>query len=248
MAKVKGNINTQGGYAPVQIERDKKASGEEWSWHNDSDVKTCVEYSKDLIAQARHELQRLESDESLSPAQREALEERIREGIEDMEFIRENAHELEGIEEKTRGQWTETKALRKASTRRKYNTLARAVVAAQDALHPPRIDAAGPVEIPAPESVRTGSPDVVSGAKAGAARGGTVDSIDDFDPVGFADVMAQDPEAAFEMLDGMSYKEKNQAFQQAQMFMQQIQRMMQLQSNLMKMMHDTQSTIIQNIR
>ena len=62
MAKVKGNVNTHGGYAPVQIERDKNAEGEEWGWHGKSDVKTCIEYSKDLIAQARHELERLQAD------------------------------------------------------------------------------------------------------------------------------------------------------------------------------------------
>lgn len=248
MSKVKGNVNTQGGYAPVQIERDKNVDGEEWAWNDNTDVLACFEYSKDLIAQARHELQRLESDESLSTAEREALEGRLRSGIDAMKEVRRWGDKVQKAMRKPQMREGMTEFLRKAATRKKYNGLARSISAAQDALNPPKLDAAGATAVPAPESVRVGSPDVNPSGGGGSGNVDAVDSLDDFDPVEFADVMAQDPEAAFEMLDGMSYKEKNQAFQQAQMFMQQIQRMMQLQSNLMKMMHDTQSSIIQNIR
>jgi len=97
------------------------------------------------------------------------------------------------------------------------------------------------------ENTDVGEADEASGSeKSGESEASA--SFEDFDPQEYARLMMEDPEAAMEMLDGMDPKEKTQAMNMGQNYLQQIQRMAQLQSNMMKMMHKTQSSIIRNMR
>ena len=73
-------------------------------------------------------------------------------------------------------------------------------------------------------------------------------AYENFEVEEFANTMMEDPQAAMDQLDDMSFKEKQMALQEAQMYMQQIQRMAKLQSNLASMAHKTSSAVIGNIR
>lgn len=251
MAKMSGDVIKGDGYAPGKFKR-KGVNAKNWEKEKGTKAKLVKKYEGELKAYARTMLIEIHNSD-LPQDKKEELSRHIKRSMSRLEnrkaYPAKHYNKLAAeVQEAQKVLASETSKKTKGSKKSKKSSSAPAPEGIK------RETLEGVRDKQMAEDVETimDNPEAAEAAETGGSeKSGESEasaSFEDFDPQEYARLMMEDPEAAMEMLDGMDPKEKTQAMNMGQQYLQQIQRMAQLQSNMMKMMHKTQSSIIRNIR
>lgn len=245
MAMKSGDVIKGEGYAPEKIKR-RGVSSKNWEKERGTKKSLAHKYKGDLKAHARALLIEIHNSD-LPKDKKEELSRHIKSGMKHLDkpkgAIVKHYNKLAAeVQEAQKALASETSKKTKGSKKSKETS---------SAPSPDGFTNKELREVPGDRTVDhqkaiENSPEASGSEESGESEASA--SFEDFDPQEYARLMMEDPEAAMEMLDGMDPKEKTQAMNMGQNYLQQIQRMAQLQSNMMKMMHKTQSSIIRNIQ